>query len=212
MRCSPLLPVGAALVIAMALPALSCKENSPLLRVSVCGDLRAPDDVDTLRVTVRDEDRTETYAGIVELVPPGPRTVTPDTSDMGVPDGSVSDAGPVDLGVVDAGVGDGGVGDGGLADAGPVCSSDGVPVRRGLSLPLPKGRGWVEVIGLRAGVQVVAAEVRAPAGAGDVAVLLPLTVACLGVTCPLGQTCRSGACVLVPERGDAAACRTACAP
>ncbi|MCA9560461.1 MAG: hypothetical protein KC583_18055, partial [Myxococcales bacterium] len=54
------------LALPIALAAASCKDETPMVVVTVCGDLRAPGDVDTLRVTVRNEDRSEAYSGLIE--------------------------------------------------------------------------------------------------------------------------------------------------
>lgn len=193
-----------ALALGIALGAASCKDETPMVAVTVCGDLQAPDDVDTLRVTVRNEDRSEAYSGLVENLAPSPRTDLSNTSsDAGI-DAGDSGATPPDAAPPDAGAGDVGV-------PGAGCAAEGVPVRRTLRLPAPTGRGWVEVVGLRDGVRVAASEIRsAPIGDSDRAVVVPLNRDCLGAECPLGQTCRAGACVIVPQGETEAACAAAC--
>ncbi len=187
------------LALSIALAAASCKDETPMVVVTVCGDLQAPGDLDTLRVTVRDEDRSEAYSGLIEKLSPGPRTDSSNTSNSGEMDAGDSDAAPPDAGAGDAGPPDSG------------CAAAGVPVRRAARLPAPSGRGWVEVVGLRDGVRVVVSEVRtAPIGDADLAVVVPLNRDCLGAECPLGQTCRAGACVLVPQGETEAACARGC--
>lgn len=198
-------PWAPLLALVIALAAASCKDETPMVVVTVCGDLQAPGDVDTLRVTVRNEDRTEAYSGLIENLSPGPRTDSSNTSNDGGTDAGDSDAAPPDAAPPDAGAGDAG-------PPGTGCAADGVPVRRAARLPAPSGRGWVEVVGLREGVRVIASEIRsAPVGDGDRAVVVPLNRDCLGAECPLGQTCRAGACVIVPQGETEGACAPACA-
>lgn len=189
------------------LAAAACQSDPARLRVQVCGDLRLGADVDAIRVTVRDEDRTVAYSGLDELVAPvdAGAVVLPDAA-LG-PDAAVgadaavaADASPS----ADAAE---------AADAGPVLDEvpacdDAPTLAADLALPPGEGRAWVEVQVLRDGIEVGRGEVRAAAGAA----LVALTRGCLGVSCPLGQTCRRGECGLLPVGGDPADCEVPCAP
>jgi hypothetical protein len=102
------------------------------------------------------------------------------------PDASIADAGgPDDAGTPDA------AGDAGPA---PVMMT---PSRRYSSQTVPNPpNAWIRAQGLSRGVVRVTAEAR-PAST----IRLGLSRACLGVRCPLGQTCLAGLCETVPVGG-----------
>ncbi len=177
---------AATLALLVGLLGTSCKDPASVLTIQVCGALEVPEEIDAIRVVVRDEDRSEVSAGVSELA--GERA--PDGSTLG----SV-----FDLGIPDARI------SGPDGDAGPACEPATRPVNVELELTPGEGRGWVEVVGLHDGVEVVRAEVR-HAAANDPRVVLALERVCLGATCPLGQTCIGGVCERVPEDGDAERC------
>ncbi len=189
-------PHRCLLLLVLALPAglAGCKDPSSALSIRICGRLDVPSEIDALRVVVLNEDRSEASAGLTELG----GASSPDMS---------TDGGILDLGVADAGVeaelADAGT-DGGLTETGPACEPVERPLEARLELPPGEGHGWVQVIALHQGVEVARAEVRHPEEGG--ALVLALERGCLGITCPLGQTCVAGACELVPEDGDAARC------
>jgi hypothetical protein len=149
-----------------------------------------PDEIDAIRLTVFNEDRSTARWGLHELVSPGELSDT-DAGEQ-APDAAVAmDADPAEA-------------DGGLAEDAGVESGDAEPdaalappmppepipegpaVDLVLKVPDGDGRTWVRVEGLIEGVVAVTAEVR-PTERGDAR--LALNRACLGIDCPLGQTC-----------------------
>ena len=69
------------------------------------------------------------------------------------------------------------------------------------------GEAWILVQGLQDGIERIRVERRVRLH-GDEAtrVVLGLNRDCVGVSCALGQTCRGGACVLVPWESDDSQC------
>ncbi len=178
-------PVSRLLVLGLGvgLGSSACKDPSAALSVRVCGALEVPREVDALRIVVLNEDRSEASAGVSELGAP----TSPDMST----DGGSFDATPPPE---DAGAGprDG-------------CVQVEHPVALEVTLAPGDGRGWVQVVALRGGVEVARAEVRHGTERAP-SVVVALERACLGAACPLGQTCAAGTCVQVPQGGDPAAC------
>jgi hypothetical protein len=194
-----------ALAGLLALVAWGCSDEPAGSNVRICGDLAVPVEVDSLRVVVRRADRTEAFSAVRTLADPVdaaiPDAGEPDAApgDGGAPDASLSpEAGPTDAGPPDAA----------LAPSAPRCVVEGPRVTASVALPPISRDAWVEVIGLRAGVQVISAEVRASGGP----IVVPLHAACLGVRCLPGQTCVDGACAAVPLAADAPPCEAACSP
>jgi hypothetical protein len=94
--------VKVCLFIIFATLLCSCQEAETTgVVLSVCGDLVVPDEIDSVRLSSLNEDRTESWTGLVELqaavarVPipdAGPSTQLPNRSDMGA-DGLPADPG-----------------------------------------------------------------------------------------------------------------------
>ena len=123
------------------------------------------------------------------------------SSDAGVS----SDAGMSSDAGADAGFEDGGTasGDAGLEEP----NLEGVrPLPVSIALPRPSGPGWVEVEVLQAGVQVTRAVRRMDDFSRHASIEMVLTLDCLPVDCPAGQTCVSGRCELAPGPRDEPSC------
>lgn len=140
-----------------------------------------PAEVDAIRITTLNEDRSEVTAALTELSPAFDAQVTVDgTLDADITDSEVSDAGAIDAGP-------------------PPPPAEGDPIKLTSTLKPGRGLGWVVVQGLHDGLEVVRAEARGGDGAS---VTIPLDRACLGLRCPLGRACVRGACELAQEGGQ----------
>lgn len=71
---------------------------------------------------------------------------------------------------------------------------------------------WVVAQGLRQGVEIMRFERRYRPSQEQEVVELGLTRACLGIFCPLGQTCIQGLCEQAPFTSPSSLCKSAAAP
>lgn len=94
------------------------------------------------------------------------------------------------------------------SDTGDVVDS--LPVTA--SIPCGTGLGWARVEALLEGVEVIVFARRVADLEAQGAVDMAISLACLGVTCPLGQTCieneetGDGECELAPSADDPPGC------
>ncbi len=193
-------PLGGLVVCALLLAGCG---NGPRVHLHVCGDVRVPDDVDALGVTLLDADRNPVYDGTQDLFTPSDA----DGGTAGVDGGSAG---------VDGGTGGGGAADAGTSDGGAGAGSCviGQAANLPLSFDLRDGHGdmWVVVQAFKQGAPVATIEARVSfptQGAADVSV--GLTRDCLGVKCAFGQTCVKGICQVTEFGGTPAACEGAAA-
>lgn len=81
------------------------------------------------------------------------------------------------------------------------------PLSQRLSFSLPADDElWFVAQGLRDGVEVMRFERRYRRSAGESTVKLGLVASCLGLSCPLGQTCIDGLCEIAPWQDPAGVC------
>ena len=194
------------------------------LEVTICGNLQVPNEVDSLRIVLADENLRPVRSGVIRLYN---RSLVLDasvdedasidagaTSDAGVMDGgtdagdgggmdaSLPDASLPDASAEDAGM-DSDVADAGNGDAGSEDLEGVISLPVSITLPRPSGPGWVEVKVLQSGVQVTGAFRRVDDFARLDSVEMVVTLDCLPVDCPAGQTCIEGRCELAPgPRGE----------
>jgi len=140
--------------------------QGPRIQLELCSDLRVPEEIDTMRISLIDEGGHEVSQGLVILDPRSP-----------LPDGG--------------------------------CEGELATFPQNLALSGGSGSSWVRVQGLKDGVEIARAEARVEfpvSGESPASVLL--SADCLGVHCPAGQTCVTGACEITQFGGTPALCDT----
>ena len=129
--------------------ALGCRPEATPVRVSVCGDVAVPMQIDAVRVSILDAERAEVASGVRELIEcPADRL-------RSLPQEFEFTQRPGEIRIVAQAL------------------LDGVEVGRSERLVLDASEGAELTVALEA--------------------------ACVGVTCPLGQTCVAGGCELVAD-------------
>lgn len=155
--------------------------RAPYVHLHVCGDVAVPSDVDTVGVSLLDENQKSLYEGTSNLF----------TAKSGA--------------VADGGTTDGGTSDGGVCEPG---TAQTLPLT--FDLTAGQGNMWVVVRGFRDGVPVETVWGRVTLlthGSADVSI--GLTKDCLGVKCAYGQTCIRGQCEITKFGGDPKSCQGA---
>jgi hypothetical protein len=157
------------------------------IEMRVCGDLKAPEQIDALRLSILDDEMNELRAGLVELVPreaPTSRKESGEKDDEG--DRSA----------------DGESADGGEPESPKVRS---LPVTG--SLPGATGSGYLRVQGLLQGVEVARFDRRVYDLESLEQADMVLKNNCYGrLSCPLGQTCVAKLCQVAPTPSEPPGC------
>lgn len=155
---------GLAALISLAL--MACDDTSGQLQIELCGDVRIPQEVDSVRVSILDAQRQEVRAGVQELV---------DCPNMRA-----------------------------------------LPINQRINFSAYDDTElWIVAQGLRQGVEIMRFERRYRPNQEeqpDGPITLGLTRACLGVFCPLGQTCVQGLCELAPFTNPSSLCKSSVTP
>ncbi len=162
------------LASALLLCVCACVDASSV-RVRICSDLRPGDEIDAVRVVLRDAQYRELSNGVFEF--------RPQVVENGVRDGGVRPA----------------------IDAGPV---QGFPVT--VVVRRDEKAAFLSIQGVKDGVEIVRFDRRVENVTPDLILEAALARSCLGVNCPVGQSCvdstTSAQCMFAPEANAAIAC------